>query len=121
MSPCCGSILGVVLEGVKGNQVPLEWTETFGSLLKLWHDPWSSSRLSCGERLLFRCNGNAGNPFLMNQGMEPFPQAEKGEMGLLMSLARPSVFLSSGDGYFGQLLELLQRCEGPFRGSREKV
>ena len=23
--------------------------------------PWSSSRLSCGERLLLRCDGNAGN------------------------------------------------------------
>ena len=43
------------------------------------------------------------------------------ETGLLLMLAGPSVFLSSGDGYFGQLLELLQRCEGPFRGSREKV
>ena len=25
--------------------------------------PWSSSRLSCGERLLLRCDGNAGNSF----------------------------------------------------------
>ena len=32
-----------------------------------------------------------------------------------------SVFLSSGDGYVGELLELPQVCQGPFRGSRRKV
>ena len=31
------------------------------------------------------------------------------------------VFLSSGDGYGGELLELPQGCQGPFRGSRGKV
>ena len=30
--------------------------------------PWSSSRLSCGERLLLRCDGNAGNSFLTTLG-----------------------------------------------------
>ena len=29
--------------------------------------PWSSSRLSCGERLLVRCDGNAGNSFPTTQ------------------------------------------------------
>ena len=29
--------------------------------------------------------------------------------------------LSSGDGYLGELLELPQGCQGPIRGSREKV
>ena len=42
----CESILGVTVEEVQGNQVPLEWTEIFGGLLELWHDPWISSRLS---------------------------------------------------------------------------
>ena len=32
-----------------------------------------------------------------------------------------SVFLSSVDEYVGELLELLQRYQGPFRGSRGKV
>ena len=45
--PWCESILLVTVESVQGNQVPLEWTETFGGLLEWWHDPWSSSRLSC--------------------------------------------------------------------------
>ena len=33
--------------------------------------PWSSSRLSCGERLLLRCDGNAGNSFPPTQGKDP--------------------------------------------------
>ena len=36
--------------------------------------PWSSSRLSCGERLLLRCDGNAGNSFPTKQGKD---QAER--------------------------------------------
>ena len=31
------------------------------------------------------------------------------------------MFLSSGEGNVGELLELPQRCQGPFRGSRQKV
>ena len=38
-----------------------------------------------------------------------------------MSLLGPSVFLSSGDGYVGELLDLHQGCQEPFRGSRRKV
>ena len=33
--------------------------------------PWSSSRLSCGERLLLRCDGNAGNSFPTKQRKNP--------------------------------------------------
>ena len=36
-------------------------------------------------------------------------------------MAGPSLFLSSGDGYVGELLELHQKCQGHFRGSRGKV
>ena len=35
-------------------------------------------------------------------------------MGLLWMKAGLSCFLSSGDGYIGELLELQQGCEGPF-------
>ena len=31
-------ILGVKVEAVQGKQVPLEWTETSGGPLELWHD-----------------------------------------------------------------------------------
>ena len=39
------------------------------------------------------------------------------EMGLLWMRVGPSCFLSSGDGYVGELLELQQGCEGPFGSS----
>ena len=40
-------ILGVTVEAVQGNQVPLECTDTFCGLLEWWHYPWISFRLSC--------------------------------------------------------------------------
>ena len=39
------------------------------------------------------------------------------ETGLLWMWAGLSCFLSSGDGYVGELLELQQGCEGPFGSS----
>ena len=36
-------------------------------------------------------------------------------------MAGPSVFLSSGDGYVGEVLELHQGCQRTFRGVRGKV
>ena len=39
--------------------------------------PWSSSRLSCGERLLLRCGGNAGNSFPKTQGKDPSSRARR--------------------------------------------
>ena len=43
--------------------------------------PWSSSRLSCGERLLLRCDGNAGNSFPTTQGKEPSSRASRRKRG----------------------------------------
>ena len=40
------------------------------------------------------------------------------ETGLLWKRAGPSCFLSSGDGYVGELLDLQLGCEGHFRHSR---
>ena len=39
--------------------------------------PWSSSRLSCGECLLLRCDRNAGNSFPTTQGKEPVSRARR--------------------------------------------
>ena len=39
--------------------------------------PWSSSRLSCRERLLLRCDGNAGNSFPTKQGKDPSSRASR--------------------------------------------
>ena len=43
------------------------------------------------------------------------------ETGLLLMLAGPSFFLSSGVGHVRELHEVQQGCEGRFRSSREKV
>ena len=43
--------------------------------------PWSSSRLSCGERLLLRCDGNARNSFPTTQGKDPSYRARRRKRG----------------------------------------
>ena len=43
--------------------------------------PWSSSRLSCGERLLLRCDGNAGNSLPTTQGKDPSSRARRRKRG----------------------------------------
>ena len=42
---------------------------------------WSSSRLSCGERLLLRSDGNAGNSFPNTQGKDPSSRAMRRKRG----------------------------------------
>ena len=42
---------------------------------------WSSSRLSCGERLLLRCDGNTGNSFPTTQGKDPSSRARRRKRG----------------------------------------
>ena len=43
--------------------------------------PWSSSRLSCGEHLLLRCDGKTGNSFPTTQGMYPSSPARRRKRG----------------------------------------
>ena len=43
--------------------------------------PWSASRLSCGERLLLRCDGNAGNSFPTTQGKDPSSRSRSRKRG----------------------------------------
>ena len=43
--------------------------------------PWSYSRLSCGERLLLKCDGNAGNSFPTMQRKDPTSQARRRKPG----------------------------------------
>ena len=110
LPPWCESILGLKVEAVQGKQVSLEWTETSGGL-------WE-----CGTTLEFL------SPFLWRapplemrrERREFFPDhAGKGslvssyeaETGLLWMRAGLWCFLSSGDGYVGELLELQQGCE----------
>ena len=43
--------------------------------------PWNYFRISCGERLLLSCDGNAGNSFPTTQGKDPSSQARKRKRG----------------------------------------
>ena len=43
--------------------------------------PWSSSCLSCGERLLLRCDGKAGNSFPTTKGKDPSSRAKRRKWG----------------------------------------
>ena len=42
---------------------------------------WSSSPLSCGERILLRSDGNAGNSFPTTQGKDPSSRARRRKRG----------------------------------------
>ena len=67
--------------------------------------PWSSSSLSCGERLFLRCNGSL--EFFPHHAGKGFQLSSyEAETGILWMSAGLSCFLSSGDGYVGELLEL---------------
>ena len=76
--------------------------------------PWGCSRLSAPlemrqERLEF---------FPDHAGKGSLLSSYEAETELLRMWAGLSCFLSSGDGYVGELLELQQGCEGPFGSSR---
>ena len=43
--------------------------------------PWNSCCFSCGERLLLRCDGNAGNSFTSTKGKDPFPRSRRRKRG----------------------------------------
>ena len=52
------------------------------------------------------------------EGKGSVQSSYEAETGLLWMWAGLSCFLSSGDGYVGEFLELQQGCEGPFGNSR---
>ena len=56
-----------------------------------------------------------------DEGKGSLLSSYEAETGLLWMWAGLSCFLSSGDGYVGELLELQQGCEGPFVSSRGKM
>ena len=66
-----------------------------GDLLQWWHDPWISSPTKLG-------NG-------------PSSRHEKGELGLSLSCAGPSVFPLMADGDVEELLSCLKGVKDPLR------
>ena len=68
-----------------------------------------------------RCDENARIPFPTKQGNGPSSRDEEGKTGLFLSCGGSSVFLSSSDGYIGELIELYQGSQGSFQGSGGKV
>ena len=115
--PWCESILGLKVEAVQGKQVSLEWIEISGGLREWW------TTLEFLSTFLWR----APPLEMRREHREFFPdRAGKGsllsnleaETGLLWMWPGLSCFLSSGDGYVGEILELQQGCEGPFESSR---
>ena len=75
--PWCESILGFKFDAVEGKQVSLELTETSGGL---WECGTTLEFLSpfLWERLLLRCEGNAGNSFPTTQLKDPTSRARGG-------------------------------------------
>ena len=67
--------LGLKVEAVQGKQVSLEWTETSGGLGMVAR-PWSSSRLSRGERSSWDATGMRG--ILSRPRRERIPPLELG-------------------------------------------
>ena len=105
------------VEAVQGTQDPLEWTETSGGLLEWWDYP--------GVPLAFpvesASSGDAmGTLGILSRkvGKGSLISSYEVEPGLLWMWVGTSCFLSSGDGYVGELLELQQGYEGPFGISR---
>ena len=90
--------------GLRKGQSPCELLEFLSPFL--WRAPYLEMRR---ERREF---------FPDHAGKGSLLSSYEAETGLLWMWAGPSCFLSRGDGYVGELLELQQGCEGPFGSSR---
>ena len=79
-APWCESIHGLKVEAVRENSFSWNGLRLLGDSGNVAR-PWSSSRLSCGEGLPFRCDGNAGNSFPTTQGKDPSSRARGRKRG----------------------------------------
>ena len=115
--PWCESILGLKVEAVQGKQVSLEWTETSGGPWQWWHDPGVPLAFPV-ESASFEMRRERWEFFPDHAGKGSLLLREEVATGLLCMWAGLSCFLSSGDGYVGELLDLQQGCEGPYGSSK---
>ena len=74
--------------------------------------PWSSSRLSFGERLLLRCDGNAGNSFPTKQGKDPSSRATRQKRGSSGRRRDPRASSRVETGMLGNILSCRKGVKG---------
>ena len=95
--PWCESILGLKSRQCRENRFPWNGLRHLG-------DSGNGGTtleflcLSCGERLLLRCDGNAGNSFPYTQGKDPYSRARRQKRG------------SSGCGQNSRASSLVETC-----------
>ena len=98
-----------------------EWTGTSGSLqMVAWPLEFLSS-FKVRPASSWGAMGTLGFLCRWSRGMDPHLEKRRGKWGSSWVVAGNSVFLLSGHGYVGELLELPKGCQVPFRGSRGKV
>ena len=94
--------------------------------------PWSTSHVSCGERLHLRCDRNGGNPFPTTQGKDPSSRArmlKRGSSGCgrdsrassRVETGMSGNFLSCSKGVKDPLEVPELRCDYPGDTSAENV
>ena len=115
--PWCESILGLKVEAVKGKLV------SRNGLRHLGDSGYGGSTLDFLSPFLWRTppldmQQNRREFFPDHAGKGSLLLRQEAETGLLWMWAGGSCFLSSGDGYVGELLELQQVGDVPFGSSR---
>ena len=75
--------------------------------------PWSSSRLSSGERLLLRCDGNARNSFPTKQGKDPSSRARRRKRGSPECVRDPRASSRVETGMSGNFLSCSKGVKDP--------
>ena len=106
------SILGLKVEALRGKQVSLESTETSGGSGNAG-TTLSSSRLSCGERLFLRWDGNAGNSFPTTKGKDPSSRAMRLKRGSSGCGRDSRASFRVETGMFGNFLSCSNGVKGP--------
>ena len=115
--PWCESILGLKVEAVQENSFP------WNGLRHLGDSGNGGTTLEFLSPFLWRApplevRRNRRECFPDHAGKGSLLSSSEVETGLLSMWAGLSCYLSSGDGYVGELLELQPGCEGPFGSSR---
>ena len=83
--------------------------------------PWISTRLSCGERFLLRCDGNAGNSFPTSQGKDPSSRARTRKRGSSGSGRDSRASSRVETGMSGNFLSCSKGVKDPWKFQRLRV